>query len=200
MRYHTMYIVDVAQREKCFESEFERHRKQLSRKQQLALEAVDGSSTHNPQCPLLKSRVAIISIHVNHYINWTKEGMLLSIDLYFFNWRLVQKIVVTVLILQKCMFFQLCKWFFSIAYEWAFLQLGLVANARADLVRKHPFRLPKYTSAPLNYSLTDWQGCKYTNTIAQINGSTCHDKQILPKIWHLKCQGFQVLKLNRRPI
>ena len=70
-----MYTAHEAQQEKCFESEFERHRKQLSRKQQLALEAVDGSSTpyptptHNPQCPLLKSRVAIISIHVNHHIN-----------------------------------------------------------------------------------------------------------------------------------
>ena len=28
MRYYTMYIVHVAQQEKCFESEFERHRKQ----------------------------------------------------------------------------------------------------------------------------------------------------------------------------
>ena len=28
MRYYAMYIVHVAQQEKCFESEFERHRKQ----------------------------------------------------------------------------------------------------------------------------------------------------------------------------
>ena len=48
---YTMYTVHEAQQEKCFESEFERHRKQLSRKQQLALEAVDGSSTPYPTQP-----------------------------------------------------------------------------------------------------------------------------------------------------
>ena len=144
----------------------------------------------NPELPLSQSMSIIRSIERMKCCFWV------YIVLDFFNWRLVQKIVVIVLILQKCMFFQLCKWFLSKA----FLQRGLVAIARPDLVRKHPFRLPKYTSAPLNYSLTDWLGCKYTNTIAEINGSTCQDKQILPKIKHLKLQGFQVLQLNRRSI